>query len=118
MSWPVAGTMMVEPTETESKTELDRFCDALIAIREEIREVESGEADRETNLLTGAPHDAETISSDTWSRPYSRQRAAFPSPWVRERKFWPPVGRIDNAFGDRHLVCTCDPLDLYTDEQG
>ena len=113
MSWPVAGTMMIEPTESESKAEIDRFCDALIAIRHEIREIEEGRADRENNLLRHAPHTAATTVSDEWDRPYSRERAAYPAPWVRERKFWPPVGRIDNAWGDRHLVCTCDPVETY-----
>ena len=113
MSWPVAGTMMIEPTESEPKAELDRFCDALIAIREEIRAVEDGTADREDNVLHGAPHTARTIADDDWSHAYGREQAAYPADWVRERKFWPPVGRIDNAWGDRHLVCTCLPMEAY-----
>jgi glycine dehydrogenase len=116
MSWPVAGTMMVEPTESESKAELDRFCDAMIAIREEIREIEEGRADRHDNLLRNAPHTVAEVTSDRWDRPYGRERAAFPAPWVRDRKFWPPVARIDNAFGDRNLVCTCDPVVSYAEE--
>ena len=116
MSWPVAGTMMIEPTESESKAELDRLCDALIDIRGEIREIEEGRADRGDNLLVNSPHTAGEVTSDTWSHPYSRERAAFPTAWVRERKFWPAVARIDNAFGDRNLVCTCDPMDMYTED--
>ena len=106
MSWPVAGTLMIEPTESESREELDRFCDAMIAIRNEIREIEEGRADRLNNALKGAPHTAEALLSDTWDRAYSREQAAYPVPWVRERKFWPAVGRIDNAYGDRNLMCT------------
>ena len=111
MSFPVAGTLMVEPTESEPKAEMDRFCDALIAIRAEIREIEEGSADPERNLLKGAPHTAQAIASDGWDRPYSRERAAFPAAWVRESKFWPAVARIDNAYGDRNLFCTCPPLE-------
>jgi glycine dehydrogenase len=116
MSWPVAGTMMIEPTESESMAELDRLCDALIAIREEIRAIETGVADRENNVLRHAPHTAREIASDTWDRPYSREIAAFPASWVRDRKFWPPVGRIDNVWGDRNLVCTCDPIEDFIEE--
>ncbi len=112
MSWPVAGTLMVEPTESESKSELDRYCDALIGIRNEIREIEEGRADRENNVLKNAPHTAHAVTADVWNRPYSREQAAFPAPWVREHKFWPPVARIDNAYGDRNLMCTCPPLDM------
>ena len=112
VSWPVAGTVMVEPTESESKTELDRFCDAMIAIREEIREIEAG-GDRHNNLLKNAPHTAADLTADEWSRPYSRQRAAYPTPWTREHKFWAAVGRIDNAYGDRNLVCSCLPIEAY-----
>ena len=115
MSWPVAGTMMVEPTESESKAELDRFCDAMIAIREEIREIERCDADRENNLLKNAPHTAAAVAADNWPHPYSRERAAYPAPWMRERKFWPPVGRIDNVWGDRHLICTCDPVEAFAE---
>ncbi len=117
MSWPVPGTMMIEPTESESKEELDRFCEAMIAIREEIREIEAGRADREDNVLKNAPHTAREIAGDDWAHPYGRELAAFPAPWVRERKYWPPVARIDNAWGDRHLVCTCDPVASYADPE-
>jgi glycine dehydrogenase len=113
MSWPVAGTLMIEPTESESKAELDRFCEAMIAIRAEIAEIERGEADREVNLLKGAPHTMQTIAAEAWDRPYSRERAAYPTPWLRAAKFWPHVGRIDNPYGDRHLVCTCPPMESY-----
>ncbi|RNC82212.1 MAG: glycine dehydrogenase (aminomethyl-transferring) [Phycisphaera sp.] len=111
MSWPVAGTLMVEPTESESLAELDRFCDAMIAIRAEIAEIERGEADRENNVLTGAPHALGMVTSDTWDRPYSRERAAWPMPWLRERKFWPAVGRVDNPFGDRNIMCSCPSVE-------
>lgn len=113
VSWPVAGTIMVEPTESESLEELDRFCDAMIAIREEIREIEEGRADRQDNLLKNAPHTAQAIASDTWNHPYSRDRAVYPTVWTRNNKFWPAVGRIDNAYGDRHLVCSCVGMDAY-----
>ncbi|MBW4661939.1 MAG: aminomethyl-transferring glycine dehydrogenase [Drouetiella hepatica Uher 2000/2452] len=115
VSWPVAGTVMVEPTESESKQELDRFCDAMIAIREEIREIESGQADPQDNLLKNAPHTAAILLSDDWQHPYSRTRAAYPTSWTRENKFWAAVGRIDNAYGDRNLVCSCLPMDAYAD---
>jgi len=113
MSFPVAGTMMVEPTESESKEELDRFCDALIAIRQEIRDVETGTADRENNLLTRAPHPLAVLTADTWDRPYGRQAAAFPTEATRQHKIWPPVTRIDAAWGDRNLVCACPPIEEY-----
>jgi glycine dehydrogenase len=113
ISWPVAGTLMIEPTESESKSELDRYCDALIGIRDEIREIEEGRADRENNLLKNAPHTAHAVTADAWNRPYSRERAAFPAPWLRGHKFWPPVARIDNAYGDRNLMCTCQPMEDY-----
>jgi glycine dehydrogenase len=107
ISFPVPGTMMIEPTESESKEELDRFCDALIAIHGEIMEIESGRADRQNNLLKNAPHTAVAVVKEPWDHPYSRERAAFPTAWTREHKFWPGVGRIDNVWGDRNLVCTC-----------
>jgi glycine dehydrogenase len=113
VSFPVPGTLMIEPTESESREELDRFCDALIAIREEIREVEEGRADRLNNLLTRAPHTLEQVIADGWDRPYARERAAFPSPHTRLHKVWPTVGRIDSAFGDRNLMCTCPPIEAY-----
>jgi len=111
MSFPVAGTLMIEPTESESKGELDRLCDALIAIREEIRAIEEGRADRKENPLKHAPHTAAVVVDDGWNRPYSRVEAAFPAPWVRESKFWPAVGRVDNVWGDRNLFCTCPPIE-------
>ncbi|MGH7607526.1 MAG: aminomethyl-transferring glycine dehydrogenase subunit GcvPB, partial [Gemmatimonadales bacterium] len=113
VSFPVAGTLMVEPTESEPKEELDRFVDAVLAIREEIREIESGAADRENNLLTNAPHPLADLLSDTWDRPYARERAGFPTPATREHKIWPPVARIDAAYGDRNLVCVCPPVESY-----
>jgi glycine dehydrogenase len=113
VSFPVAGTLMIEPTESESKQELDRFCDALIAIREEIREIETGAADRENNLLKNAPHTLADLLADRWDRPYPRERAGFPSPAVREHKIWPAVGRVDGAYGDRNLVCVCPPVEDY-----
>jgi glycine dehydrogenase len=114
ISWPVAGTMMVEPTESESKEELDRFCDALISIHGEIQAIESGTADKQNNLLKGAPHTADTIASDNWNRPYSRGQAAFPAKWLHDHKFWPPVGRIDNVYGDRNPVCSCAGMENYS----
>ena len=111
VSFPVAETVMVEPTESESQEELDRFCDAMIAIRQEIEEVEQGKADRQDNVLKNAPHTAEAIATDDWTHPYSRKAAAYPVEWVSERKFWPAVGRIDAAFGDRNFCCTCTTVD-------
>jgi glycine dehydrogenase len=105
MSWPVAGTLMIEPTESESRAELDRFCDALIAIRAEIAAIEAGTSDRADNPLKNAPHTQDMVASDTWRHAYSRRQAAFPLP--AEAKYWPPVRRVDNAHGDRNLVCTC-----------
>jgi glycine dehydrogenase len=113
VSFPVAGTMMIEPTESESKAELDRFCDAMIAIREEIRAIETGAADRGDNLLKNAPHTAARITADEWTHPYPRSQAAYPAPWVRESKFWPATARIESAYGDRNLVCSCPPTDSY-----
>jgi glycine dehydrogenase len=113
MSWPVVGTLMIEPTESEPKEELDRFCDAMIAIREEIREIEEGRADRSINLLKMAPHTAAVVTADGWDRPYSRERAAFPSAATRAHKFWPAVSRIDNAYGDRNLMCACPPVEEF-----
>jgi len=113
VSFPVAGTLMIEPTESESKAELDRFCEALIAIRGEIADIETGVLGKEDNPLHHAPHTLEVTLSDSWSRGYSRERAAFPLPWVRERKFWPAVGRVESAFGDRNLVCSCPPIEEY-----
>jgi glycine dehydrogenase len=116
MSFPVAGTLMIEPTESESKAELDRLCEALITIHGEIGAIESGELDRDDNPLKGAPHTAEELCADEWSHAYSRDRAAYPLSWVREHKFWPVVGRIDNPYGDRNLMCTCPPLEALTED--
>ena len=113
MSWPVAGTLMVEPTESESKEELDRFCDAMIAIRKEINAIEAGILDREDNPLHHAPHTVEVVTADEWTHAYTRSQAAYPLKWIKSRKFWPSVGRVDNAYGDRNLVCTCPPMDDY-----
>ncbi len=113
VSWPVPGTMMIEPTESESRAELDRFCDAMIAIHAEMKAIESGAMDRANNPLKRAPHTAAAVTADTWNRPYSRQTAAFPAPWLRARKFWPAVARIDNVYGDRNLVCSCPPIEAF-----
>ncbi|NOT30487.1 MAG: aminomethyl-transferring glycine dehydrogenase, partial [Planctomycetes bacterium] len=115
LSFPVAGTLMLEPTESESKAELDRLCDALIAIRAEIRAVEQGRLDRADNPLKNAPHTASEVVATHWPHPYPREQAAFPAPWTRQHKFWPSVKRIDNGFGDRNLVCTCPPLEAYAE---
>jgi glycine dehydrogenase len=117
MSWPVPGTIMIEPTESESKQELDRFCEAMISIREEIREVEEGNADRENNVLKHAPHTQRMITSDNWDRPYSREKAIFPLDYIRFNKFWPSVSRVDDAYGDRNLMCSCVPLNAYAEGQ-
>jgi glycine dehydrogenase len=114
LSWPVAGTLMVEPTESEGKAELDRFCDAMIAIHAEMKAVESGAVDPANNLLKNAPHTAQVIAGDKWSRPYSRQEAAYPIETLRAYKFWPPVSRIDNVYGDRNVVCSCAGMEAYT----
>ncbi|MBP6631049.1 MAG: aminomethyl-transferring glycine dehydrogenase [Kofleriaceae bacterium] len=113
MSFPVPGTLMVEPTESESQAELDRFCEAMIAIRAEIKAIEDGKADRAMNPLKLAPHTAAAVTATEWDRPYSREQAAFPAPWLREHKYWPSVARVDNAYGDRNLMCTCPPMDSY-----
>ncbi len=113
VSWPVPGSMMIEPTESESLEEIERFCEAMLKIRAEIAEIENGSSDLKSNVLKHAPHTAETLLADQWDRPYSREKAAYPTEWVRDNKFWPFVGRIDNAFGDRNIVCTCPPLSEY-----
>jgi glycine dehydrogenase len=115
VSFPVAGTLMIEPTESEPKAELDRFCDALIQIREEIGEIESGAQDRKDNVLKNAPHPVRRVVSDNWPHGYPREQAAFPVQWVREHKFWPAVGRVESAYGDRNLVCSCLPTDAYAE---
>jgi glycine dehydrogenase len=113
VSFPVPGTLMIEPTESESKAELDRFCDALLAIREEIAEIERGEYPKDNNVLTNAPHTAAMLTASEWNYPYSREKAAYPLPYLYQRKFWVPVRRVDNAYGDRNLVCSCLPVSAY-----
>ena len=117
MSWPVPGTLMIEPTESESKPELDRFCDALLAIRAEIRAIETGDMDRDDNPLRNAPHTMQEIGRDEWQHPYTRSQAGWPVDWLRHAKFWPAVGRIDNTYGDRNLVCNCPPMSDYCEPQ-
>jgi len=116
MSFPVAGTIMIEPTESEDLAELDRFCDALIAIRHEIAAIENGEADKQDNVLKNAPHTQAVVISSEWNHSYTREQAAFPLPWVRQNKFWPSIGRINNTHGDRNLICTCEPVSSYAEE--
>jgi glycine dehydrogenase len=116
VSFPVPGTLMVEPTESEAKYELDRFCDAMIAIRNEIKDIEEGRADKTDNLLKNAPHTALEIASDDWKHPYSRQTAAYPVAGLKDNKFWPPVARVDNAYGDRNFICACEPIESYMEE--
>jgi glycine dehydrogenase len=116
MSFPVGGTLMIEPTESEPKDELDRFCDAMIRIRAEVRAVEEGRADREDNVLKRAPHTAHAVTADEWNRRYGREQAAWPAPWLRAHKFWPAVARVDNVYGDRHLVCSCPPMESYGED--
>jgi glycine dehydrogenase len=116
VSFPVAGTLMVEPTESESKSELDRFCDVLLSIREEISEIELGKADPKDNVLKNAPHTIVSIISGEWNHSYSREKAGFPSNWTKNQKFWPSVGRVNNAYGDRNLVCSCNPIGDYIEE--
>ena len=117
VSFPVAGTMMIEPTESEGLSELNRFCEAMISIRKEIAEVESGLADKESNVIVHAPHTMNVVCADDWTRPYSRNKAAFPLEWVKENKFWPSVGKVDNAYGDRNLVCSCAPIEAYAQDE-
>ena len=116
MSWPVAGTIMIEPTESESKEELDRFCDSMIQIFNEIKEIEENKADLIDNVLKNSPHTHSEVISDSWDHKYSREKAVYPLPWLRENKYWTEVGRINNAYGDRNLVCTCPPIEDYINE--
>ena len=116
MSWPVPGTLMIEPTESECKAELDRFCDAMIAIRDEIRAVAEGRLDGDDNPLRNAPHTLHETTGDDWPHGYSRQQAAWPAPSLREAKYWPPVGRVDNVYGDRNLICSCPPPSAWEEE--
>ena len=113
VSWPVGGTMMIEPTESEPKHELDRFCEAMISIHAEMQAIADGKHDRQSNLLKNAPHTARQIVSDKWDRSYSREQAAFLAPWTRDHKFWPTVSRIDNVYGDRNLFCCCPPVEEF-----
>ena len=113
MSWPVPGTLMIEPTESESKSELDKFCDAMLLIKEEVDDVVNGKLDKDDNPLKNAPHTALSIISDNWDHKYSREKAAYPASWLKEHKYWPSVGRVDNAHGDRNLICTCPPINTY-----
>jgi glycine dehydrogenase len=115
VSFPVAGTLMIEPTESESLHELDRFCDAMISIRKEIEEIENGIFNREDNALVNAPHTVNEVTADQWNHAYSRSKAAFPLSWVAENKFWPSVKRVDNAYGDRNLICTCPAIEEYAE---
>ena len=116
VSFPVAGTLMVEPTESESLEELDRFCEAMISIRKEIDEVEQGLSDPNNNVLKNAPHTLQKATAETWDFPYSRQKAVYPLPHSAENKFWPAIGRIDSAYGDRNLICSCLPVAEYAEE--
>jgi glycine dehydrogenase len=113
MSWPVPGTLMIEPTESESKEELDRFCDAMISIYNEIKDIEDKKLDILDNPLKNSPHTASMVMSDSWDHLYSRERAAYPISYLKENKYWPIVGRVDNVYGDRNLVCACLPIDEY-----
>jgi glycine dehydrogenase len=115
LSFPVPGTVMIEPTESEDKAELDRFCDAMIGIRNEIREIEDGKADKKDNVLKRAPHTMANICANLWERPYSREKAAFPEDRIRSNKFWPSIARVNNTYGDRNLVCTCEPVSSYAE---
>ncbi|MEO7048207.1 MAG: glycine dehydrogenase (aminomethyl-transferring), partial [Ferruginibacter sp.] len=116
LSFPVAGTIMIEPTESEDKAELDRFCDAMLSIRAEIKAIEDGKADKSDNPLKHAPHTQLIITADEWSHAYSRQQAAFPLEYVKQNKFWPSVSRVNNTYGDRNLICTCEPTSAYAEE--
>lgn len=113
VSFPVAGTLMIEPTESESKEELDRFAEALINIKYEIDEIANGKADKENNVLKNAPHTEQLVIADAWDKPYSREKAAYPLEWIRENKFFASASRVDDAYGDRNLICTCAPTESY-----
>ncbi len=117
MSFPVPGTIMIEPTESEDKGELDRFCDAMLSIREEIRSIEEGKSDKKDNPLKNAPHTQFVVTADEWKHGYSRQRAAFPLYYVTQNKFWPSVARVNNTYGDRNLICTCEPVESYMEAE-
>ncbi len=113
LSFPVPGTIMIEPTESEDKQELDRFCDALISIRQEIKSIEDGKFDKLDNPLKNAPHTQHVIISESWNKPYTREQAVFPLPYLKLNKFWPSISRVNNTYGDRNLVCTCEPVSSY-----
>jgi glycine dehydrogenase len=117
VSFPVPGTIMVEPTESENIEELDRFCEAMISIRNEIREIEEGLVPADNNVIVNAPHTSQMVISDAWNKPYSREKAVYPLNWVRDNKFWPFVGKVDNAYGDRNLVCSCEPIESYMNSE-
>jgi len=116
MSWPVAGTMMIEPTESEGLSELDRFCDTLIKIKEEIEKIKSGEFDKIDNPIKNAPHTDSELASDDWTHKYSRAEAAYPAKFLRANKFWPPVARVDNVYGDKNIFCTCPSIDEFKED--
>jgi glycine dehydrogenase len=116
VSFPVPDTIMVEPTESESKVELDKFCDAMIEIRKEIDEVINGIADKDDNVLKNAPHTAKSVINGSWKHAYSREKAVYPLSWIKEAKFWPSVSRVDNAYGDRNLICACPPIESYENQ--
>jgi glycine dehydrogenase len=115
MSWPVAGTLMIEPTESEDKAELDRFCDAMLCIADEIGSIEDGAWPRDDNPLKNAPHTATEVMAESWAHPYTREQAAYPLPYITAAKYWPPVKRVDNVYGDRNLICSCAPLEAYAE---
>jgi glycine dehydrogenase len=117
MSFPVPGTIMIEPTESEDKAELDRFCDALLSIRQEIRDIEEGRMDKKNNALKNAPHTQAMVVTSDWNRPYTREQAAFPMYYVTQNKFWPSVARVNNTYGDRNLICTCEPIESYMEAE-
>ena len=117
VAFPVVNTLMVEPTESENKAELDRFCEAMISIRKEIQEIIDGKYEKTDNVIKNAPHTAKLVVADNWTKPYAREKAAFPLKWVRSNKFWPSVARVDNAYGDRNLVCSCPSIESYMEEE-
>ena len=117
MSFPVPGTIMIEPTESEDKAELDRFCDALLSIRQEIKDIEEGKMDKKNNALKNAPHTQAMVVTSDWNKPYTREQAAFPMYYVTQNKFWPSVARVNNTYGDRNLICTCEPIESYMEAE-
>ena len=117
MSWPVGGTIMIEPTESEDKAELDRFCEALISIRAEISEIESGKMDREDNVLKNSPHTIQEVMAEEWTHPYSRAKAVYPVKGLKNDKFWPTTSRLNDTYGDRNLVCSCPPIETFMEDE-